>query len=91
MLMQSHHIPWTSVLLAVALVANVVLASALILNVHVKKAALAAVVYILIINYFMHDFWHYSGIKAAHETQNFIKNLGILAGFLILASHPQSR
>jgi putative oxidoreductase len=35
----------------------------------------------------MHDFWNFSGDPSqAHETQNFVKNLGIAAGFLILAT-----
>jgi putative oxidoreductase len=35
----------------------------------------------------MHDFWNvYPEVNSAHELQNFIKNLGIFAGLLILSS-----
>jgi len=40
----------------------------------------------LLINVFMHDFWNaYEGLTVAHETQNFIKNLAIIAGLLYVA------
>jgi len=40
----------------------------------------------LLINVFMHDFWNvYEGLTVAHEQQNFVKNLGIIAGLLYIA------
>ena len=42
----------------------------------------------LAINIVMHDFWNvYEGLSQAHETQNFVKNLAIMAGLLVLASN----
>ena len=39
-----------------------------------------------LINFYIHDFWNLAGDpNQAHETQNFVKNLGILAGLLILS------
>jgi putative oxidoreductase len=47
---------------------------------------------VLVINGFMHDFWNvYEGVDQAHELQNFIKNLGIFAGLLLLAAHGAPR
>jgi putative oxidoreductase len=41
----------------------------------------------LIINVNLHDFWNiYEGVNAERETQNFVKNLGIFAGLLLLAA-----
>ena len=35
----------------------------------------------------MHDFWDMSyGIQQEHELQNFVKNMGIIAGLLILSA-----
>ena len=46
----------------------------------------------LVINVYMHDFWNvYEGGSAQHELQNFIKNLGIFAGLLILAARGAPR
>jgi putative oxidoreductase len=34
----------------------------------------------------MHDFWNLeAGIEQAHETQNFVKNLAIMAGLMAIA------
>ena len=46
----------------------------------------------LVINVFMHDFWNvYEGTDQGHETQNFIKNLAIMAGLLYVAGSPPVR
>ena len=40
----------------------------------------------LVINLVMHDFWALeAGLQQQHETQNFIKNLAIMAGLLVVA------
>lgn len=40
----------------------------------------------LVISIVMHDFWDMEqGLQQAHETQNFIKNLAIMAGLMVLA------
>jgi len=40
----------------------------------------------------MHDFWNvYEGGSQQHETQNFIKNMAIFAGLLILAARGAPR
>lgn len=84
-MMEHHNIPYALPLLIIAGVAQVVGALLLIFNRYVKFASLGFVAYIIVINALMHDFWHFSGTEAAHELQNFIKNLGILAGLLVLA------
>lgn len=46
----------------------------------------------LVISIVMHDFWTMEeGLQQAHETQNFIKNLAIMAGLMVLAGSAQSR
>ena len=40
----------------------------------------------LIISLFMHDFWGMEeGLQRAHEMQNFVKNMAIMAGLLYVA------
>ncbi len=40
----------------------------------------------LVISLVMHDFWTLEeGLTRAHETQNFAKNMGIMAGLLVVA------
>jgi putative oxidoreductase len=53
----------------------------------VRTAAFVLAGMTLLINVFMHDFWNeYPGGNPQHELQNFIKNLGIFAGLLLLAA-----
>ena len=84
-LMLHHNVPFTAPLLLLAGIANLILGCMLLSNRHVRLAAYGCAVYIIVININLHDFWNFSGIEGAHETQNFVKNLGILAGCLILA------
>lgn len=84
-LMARHGIPYVDVLLIIAGIANVVGGLLLFANRYVRLTSLGFVLYILVINVMLHDFWNFSGIEGQHETQNFFKNLGILAGLLVLA------
>jgi len=46
----------------------------------------------LLINLGMHDFWNtYEGTDPDHELQNFIKNLAIMAGLLVLSGSQPPR
>lgn len=84
-LMTRHNVPFADPLLFVAGIANLVLGGFLVVNRHVSYAAYGCVAYILLINFSLHDFWNFTGMEGAHEAQNFVKNLGIMAGCLILA------
>jgi putative oxidoreductase len=84
-LMTLHKVPFPSQLLLVAGMAQIIGAVLLLANRFVRFNALGFVAYILIINVTLHDFWNFEGMVAGHEMQNFIKNLGILAGLLVLA------
>lgn len=90
-MMTGHGISNAAPLLAIAGVAQVAGALLLMANRFVRFNALGFVAYILVINVMLHDFWNFSGVQGAHETQNFIKNLGILAGLLVLAGMSRWR
>ena len=84
-LMTLHKVPFPAQLLIIAGTVQIIGALLILANRFVRFNALGFVVYILIINFTLHDFWHFTGLVAGHELQNFIKNLGILAGLLVLA------
>lgn len=84
-LMARHGVPAAAPLLIIAGLANVVGALMLATNRHVRLASLGFVAYIILVNIMLHDFWNFDGMEGAHELQNFVKNLGILAGLLVLA------
>ena len=90
-LMINHNVQFTGPLLLLAGIANLLLGSMLLSNCHVRLAAYGCVVYIIVININLHDFWNFSGIEGSHETQNFVKNLGILAGCLMLAGFTSTQ
>lgn len=47
---------------------------------------------VLVISLVMHDFWSMEqGLQRAHETQNFIKNMAIMAGLLVVAGGHRPR
>ncbi|CAM4202562.1 DoxX family protein [Shewanella aquimarina] len=74
-------------LLASAGVSQIVAGICLMLNRYTSVVASLLAMMVLLINVTLHDFWHFEGLEAAHEMQNFIKNLGIFAGLLVLAGH----
>lgn len=90
-LMQHHGVRFTAPLLAFAGAAAIIGAFLLFANRFVRFTALGFVLYIILVNVFLHAFWNFEGVEAAHEMQNFIKNLGILAGLLVLAGYSPMR
>lgn len=87
--MEIHGVPGVIPLLALTIVLQVSGGSALIVGWQTRVTALMLAGMTLIINIFIHDFWNvYEGLNQQHETQNFIKNLAIMAGLLVLAAGP---
>lgn len=85
-LMDKHAMPMIPVLLALAGVVQVGAGLCLLAGRYVVECALVLAAITLLINANLHDFWNFSGIEAAHEQQNFVKNLGIFAGLLLLGA-----
>ena len=86
-LMETHNMIMAPFLLAITGVIQVIGSIFMLLNRQVVICALVFAAMVLLININLHDFWNiYEGVDARHETQNFVKNLGILAGLLALAA-----
>jgi putative oxidoreductase len=76
-----------TLLLAITGATQVIGSIFLLLNKWVVVWALTFAAMIILINLNLHDFWNiYEGVDVRHETQNFVKNLGIFAGLLALAA-----
>jgi putative oxidoreductase len=90
-LMELRGVPLAAPLLAFAGVSSIIGAFLLFTNRYVRLTALGFVLYILLVNGLLHNFWALEGAEAQRETQNFIKNLGILAGLLVLAGYSKMR
>ena len=86
-LMEKHGMIFVPVLLALAGITQIVASISILFNRFVTPAAIVLALMVVAINITLHDFWNYTGIEGAHEMQNFIKNLGILGGLLVLAAY----
>ena len=85
--MTLHSIPLVSILLPLTIVLQLVLGIALIIGFRIKESALILAALTIFINIGVHDFWNeYPNTDVGHETQNFVKNLGIFAGLLVLST-----
>ena len=85
--MQLHNIPLASILLPITIVLQIGLGVMLIIGYRIKESALILAALTIFINIGMHDFWNeYPNTDAGHETQNFVKNLAIFAGLLVLSA-----
>lgn len=63
----------------------------LVAGYRVQIVAFALAGLTLVISIVMHDFWTMEqSLQQAHEMQNFIKNMAIMAGLLVLAGGVQS-
>ena len=86
-LMETHGMIMVPVLLALAGITQIGASICLLINKQVVICALALAGMVLVINVSLHDFWNvYEGVNTQHELQNFVKNLGIFAGLLLLAA-----
>ena len=82
-----HNIPLASILLPITIVLQIGLGVMLIIGYRIKESALVLAALTIFINIGMHDFWNeYPNTDAGHETQNFVKNLAIFAGLLVLSA-----
>jgi len=84
-LMQAHDMAFAPYFLAAAASLQIACSLAIMANKVVFYSSLILAAMVLAINFNLHDFWNYSDAQGRHELQNFIKNLGIFSGLLILA------
>ena len=90
--MKLHGVPFALPLLLLTIPLQVGGGLALMASWNTRTAAFLLSGLTLMINLFMHDFWNdYPGGDPQHEMQNFIKNLGIFAGLLLLAARRPGR
>jgi putative oxidoreductase len=88
--MEQNEVPLTLLSLPTVILIQVIGGVMLILNQNIKVFAWALFLTTIVINIYIHDFWTLEdGISKSHETQNFVKNLAICAGLLVLASREK--
>jgi putative oxidoreductase len=85
--MASHEMFWIPFFLILSGLIQVGGAAALFVGYRVQLVAFVLAGLTLVISLVLHDFWTMAeGLQRSHETQNFFKNMGIMAGLLALSS-----
>ena len=81
-----HNIPLSDILLPLTIVVQVGGGLALMAGFRIREMAVCLAGLTILINVGMHDFWNtYPELNTQHEIQNFVKNLRIFAGLLVLS------
>jgi len=90
-LMQMKGVPFSLVLLPLTIFIQLIGGMFLILGRNLRLASFILFGLTVCINILIHNFWALNGDPSqAHETQNFIKNLAIAAGLLVLATKDKN-
>ncbi|WP_083264374.1 DoxX family protein [Pseudohongiella acticola] len=84
--MASHGMFWIPFFLILSGLIQVGGSAALLVGYRVPLVAFVLAGLTFVISLVMHDFWTMeAGLQQSHETQNFFKNMGIMAGLLALS------
>jgi len=85
-LMLNKSVPMAEALLPMTAALQIALGLLLIIGKYIRASAFLLFGMTILINLYIHNFWALSGDPSyAHELQNFVKNLGIAAGLLVLS------
>ena len=89
--MAEHNVPLVPVTLVLTIILQIGGGACLAAGYRARSMAFMLAGLTLVISLFMHNFWAMApGLEQAHEMQNFIKNLAIMAGLLALAGTPMN-
>lgn len=86
--MSAKGIPLPSILILGAIATEFLGAIALITGCRMKEASILLVVYLIPTTLIFHNFWAMEGQQFQMQLLNFLKNLSIMGGLLLLASMP---
>ena len=91
-LMRLKGVPLSSVLLPLTIAIQLLGGLFLILGHNLRLTSIMLFGLTILINIYIHDFWTLVGDPSyAHEFQNFVKNLAIAAGLLVLATKDKEK
>ena len=86
-----NEVPFPAFSLILVIICQLFFGSLIILGRCLKLGSLILAINIILFNFYIHDFWNINDvINQKHEMQNFIKNIAILAGLLILYKTDES-
>lgn len=87
--MQSHHLPgqFIPTLLGLALVIEAAGVICLVVGWQARAAAFIMCLYLGMVSVLLHNFWAAQGMAAAGMQTQFLKNIGIMGGLLMIAAY----
>lgn len=91
--MAAHGMKFIPLFLALTIILQLTGGVCLVIGYRQQQVSFVLAGLVLVISVVMHDFWAMEqGLQRAHEMQNFIKNMAIMAGLLVLSGGymPQS-
>ena len=84
--MAAHSVPFVPMLLVLTIIIQIGGGACLAIGYRTQLIAFVLAGLTLVISVFMHNFWVMEeGLERAHELQNFIKNMAIMAGLMFVA------
>ena len=89
--MASHGMHFVAPLLGTALAIELLGSICLITGFQARRAAAVMAVYLAIVSFRLHDFWHMTGMSAGANQTEFFKNLGMIGGLVMIAAFGPGR
>lgn len=83
--METRHLPFIPLLLALATAIELGGALSLVAGYKVRPVAFLMAGYLVLVTLIFHNYWSYDGAQAGMVETHFRKNLGIIGGLLVLA------
>jgi putative oxidoreductase len=84
--MAAHGMIFVPFFLVLTIIIQIGSGICLVMGYRMKEIAFILAGLVLVISLVMHNFWSLEeGIQKGHEMQNFIKNMAIMAGLMVLA------
>ena len=89
--MQSVGIPYASTLLAIAAIVEIAGGLSIMTGFLTRIGAFGLFLYLIPTTLLFHNFWDFAGPERIAQSANFMKNLAIMGGLLVLMAHGASR
>jgi putative oxidoreductase len=84
--MSTRHLPLIPVLLAIAMLIEVLGSICLVTGLYARAAAFIMFLYLTAVTVLFHNYWAFSGMLSGTQETHFRKNLAIMGGLLMIAA-----
>ncbi len=89
--MQSQGIPYAGALLMIAAIVEILGGLSIMTGFLTRLGAVARFLYLIPVTLLMHGFWNFAGPERIAQSAQFMKNVAIMGGLLVLMAHGAAR